>query len=860
MSSEKPFASGSAYRRRLMIGNSLLQACSGIVVVLYLVALLQLTTEQWREFLVAGVIFATLAGLAEIWLLCRFDRDVVACIDAQAGGAVQQVHFRRGFEAVMDLPRRMFFATQVGWAVVAITVPGWMVLRLDDFSGIQPWLITLTAVMGGLVTGIFAFFALKRFLAPLRDSWARELGDAAERQGLTRRLSLSRKLGIAVSGVMVSSVFAAALLSYSLAFRPIEAYSSRVQSGYVARMAQRVFGPDDPIVDLAKEDLDELGIAGQLLIVDLQRGKIVSGPPEALTASELHWIAASEEGTGNSLEIDSENSFAWSQLEDDESLALVAVTPRGHLIGDIGRVQLVFGLLVLLAFGIALIAAYLMAGDVSRTTDWLRQEAERIASGDLTLGDIRESEDELGDLARSFQGMSDSLRVTIHRMADAAERIDAEATAIAKVGSSVASTTAEQVEGIKRASGSMAAINSKVSGITRSAQLLNGNVEEASSSILELGAAGEELNQTASSLNAQITDVSSSIEEMIRGARQVSENTQALGGAVAETAASMTQMADSMQHVERAAAETAGFSSQVVTLAERGRERVQQTIAGMDAIREATGSADAVIRGLGERVHEIGTIVDVIDDVADETGLLALNAAIIAAQAGDQGRAFSVVADEIKALADRVLASTKEISALIRAVQQESSNAIGAIERGTSSVQSGVDLSAEAGASLEEINNAARASGVRIEEIVQAVRDQAKDASRVSELMGQVNRSVEEIRTGGQEQERGNETVMRGTVVMREVAQQTHRTTEEQARGAGRIRESIESVTEAVDKIHAALQEQSEECRQAVSFLEEVYERTRSNEESSRRMGEATQSLQQQADALREDVRRFRIG
>ena len=406
----------------------------------------------------------------------------------------------------------------------------------------------------------------------------------------------------------------------------------------------------------------------------------------------------------------------------------------------------------------------------------------------------------------------------------------------------------------------MAAINGKVSGIAHSAQLLSENVEEASSSTLELGAAGEELNQTASSLTAQITDVSSSIEEMIRSARQVSENTEALAGAVAETSASMAQMADSMQQVERAATETAGFSSQVVTLAEGGRERVQQTIAGMDAIREATGSADVVIRGLGERVQEIGAIVDVIDDVADETNLLALNAAIIAAQAGDQGRAFSVVADEIKDLADRVLASTKEISALIRAVQQEASNAIGAIEGGTRSVESGVDLSAEAGVSLEEITRAARASGVRIEEIVQAVREQAKDASRVSDLMGQVNRSVEEIRAGGQEQERGNETVMRGTVVMRDVAHQTHRTTEEQARGAGRIRDSIERVRESVEEIHAALQEQSEECRHAVSFLEQIYERTRSNEESSRRMSEATQGLQQQADALREDVRRFRIG
>jgi methyl-accepting chemotaxis protein len=298
----------------------------------------------------------------------------------------------------------------------------------------------------------------------------------------------------------------------------------------------------------------------------------------------------------------------------------------------------------------------------------------------------------------------------------------------------------------------------------------------------------------------------------------------------------------------------------VVALAESGRERVGQTIAGMDAIREATSSADTVIRGLGNRVQEIGAIVNVIDEVADETNLLALNAAIIAAQAGDQGRAFSVVADEIKDLAERVLASTKEITALVRSVQGESDNAVGAIERGTEIVRSGVELSAGAGAALEEITRAARASGERIEEIVQAVREQAGDASRVSDLMGQVDRSVGEIRAGGQEQERGNQILMRGAGVIRDVAYQTHRTTEEQARGAGRIRDSVESVREAVERIHAALQEQSDECRHAVSFLEQAYDRARSNQESSRRMSEATEGLQQQADALRTDVRRFRIG
>jgi methyl-accepting chemotaxis protein len=100
---------------------------------------------------------------------------------------------------------------------------------------------------------------------------------------------------------------------------------------------------------------------------------------------------------------------------------------------------------------------------------------------------------------------------------------------------------------------------------------------------------------------------------------------------------------------------------------------------------------------------------------------------------------------------------------------------------------------------------------------------------------------------------------MRSAVVMRDVAHQTQRTAEEQASGSARIRDGMEVVCDVVDRIHAALREQSEACRAAVSFLEQIHERTRSNEEATRRMSEATLGLKAQAEALRQDVRRFRI-
>jgi methyl-accepting chemotaxis protein len=258
-------------------------------------------------------------------------------------------------------------------------------------------------------------------------------------------------------------------------------------------------------------------------------------------------------------------------------------------------------------------------------------------------------------------------------------------------------------------------------------------------------------------------------------------------------------------------------------------------------------------------MQEIGAIVDVIDEIADETNLLALNAAIIAAQAGDQGRAFSVVADEIKELADRVLSNTKEIGGVIRSVQSESASAADAIRQGAERVQSGVDLSAQAGVALEEITAAARHSGERIQEIVQAMREQTRAASHVEQLSHGVGEKVEQIRGSMREQSRGNEVVMRGSLVMRDVAQQTQRTTEEQARGALRIRDSIESVREAVDRIHGSLQQQSESCKSVAISLSEVFERTRAHDEATDSLGAAAQALHEQAEALRNDVRKFRL-
>ena len=853
------FQSGKAFHLRQISMRVLIGVPGAMLCTVYLATILNLTSEQWSAFGEGAGLAAILLTLISLVLQHRNLRPVLEAIDADSEGRLLQDELEDAFAVIVRLPYRGVRDTIVNWSLGASFVPVYMALVLESISLFSCLVVAAAALSVGAVVSVFTYFATKRMVAPWMERWVQRLPDVGRRAELMPKVSLSGKLVGPTLAVSMVTLFFALLFSYVLAGRPVEAHDLRIKQAYLAWAVGELANDRDTLTHLR-----EMGIAfsaaERLLIVDRGTGHIIDGPNDGLDVDEIHWLlGAGAAPRGESRRFDSSNSFAWQNLDAEGRLMLVAVTPGSVFAAGQRNSLIDFAVLMLVATALMLSTCRMLARDISTTTGRLIARAQRVASGDFLEHEIVESEDELGTLARAFDRMVGSLKEMIGRVATAADGLDRAVNDLGAIGEAVTLVTDDQRADIEQATAQVAAVNFKVSEITESAQALNANVEEASSSILELGAASEQLNHTATTLSNHVEEVGGSIEQMIRSVAQVGENTDGLAEGVSETASSMSEMAVAMSEVDGTATQTAMLSAQVVQFSERGQERVHETISGMEAIRGATETANTVIGSLAHRMEEIGAIVDVIDDVADETNLLALNAAIIAAQAGDQGRSFSVVADEIKDLADRVLTSTKEIAALIRSVQSETMNATEAIALGTERVMSGVELAAEAGVALEEITGAARDSGGRIEEIVHAVREQASAARHVASLMEQVSSQVEEIREAGREQERGNEIMARGAHVTRDVAQQTQRTTAEQSRGAGRIRHSMESIRDAVDQIHAGLQEQTSSCRATVSFLEQVFERTRSNEESSRRLGSATRELSEQAASLRNDVQRFRI-
>ena len=237
--------------------------------------------------------------------------------------------------------------------------------------------------------------------------------------------------------------------------------------------------------------------------------------------------------------------------------------------------------------------------------------------------------------------------------------------------------------------------------------------------------------RSASEVASASTEIAASSEEMAVGMNEQTQQTTHVSAAVEEMSASVIEVA-------RKSGEVAGKANESGQVAEEGGKVVAQTIEGMKSINEAVTASAGSVAELGHRGEQIGEIIEVINDIADQTNLLALNAAIEAARAGEHGRGFAVVADEVRKLADRTTKATEKIGESIKAIQTETTQAVERMNTGTVEVERGVESATEAGASLQKIVGGAQ-------EVAGMIRDIAAAAEQQSVSAEEISRNIESI-------------------------------------------------------------------------------------------------------------------
>ncbi len=390
----------------------------------------------------------------------------------------------------------------------------------------------------------------------------------------------------------------------------------------------------------------------------------------------------------------------------------------------------------------------------------------------------------------------------------------------------------EQAVSIDQATRAMANTAEVLGQLSQSVEVLAQSAEESSSSILEMKATNDEVAENMSNLGNSVRDTVSSMEEMTYSIKEVARNVDSLALMTEETSSSMNEMDVSIDQVQSNANQTSRLSEQVAKDAERGADAIGRTIHEINRIKESSSDAVSAIMSLGRRIDAIGDILNVIDDVAEQTNLLALNAAIIAAQAGEYGKGFAVVADEIKELAERSGTSTKEIAGLIKTIQAETKNAIHAVERGATTVDRGVEVSAEAEQALKKILESSQKSTSMVGAIARATVEQAKGSKQVTDAISRIAETVQHIAAATAEQARGSELIMKSAEKMRVITQHVERSQKEQAHGARQVTSAIENISQMVNQLHKAQRQQAKASDDTSQMLKRIAELTRAEEKN----------------------------
>jgi methyl-accepting chemotaxis protein len=274
----------------------------------------------------------------------------------------------------------------------------------------------------------------------------------------------------------------------------------------------------------------------------------------------------------------------------------------------------------------------------------------------------------------------------------------------------------------------------------------------------ELGRASDALNRMKNSLNELILSiartaehVASASEEISSSATQQAQSAETQKGQAMQVAVAMQEMSSTVQEVTDNSNRAADASKHQAETAREGGAIVEESLAKMRAIAESVSATAQKVEDLGKSSDHIGRIIGVIDDIADQTNLLALNAAIEAARAGEQGRGFAVVADEVRKLAERTTSATKEVANMVQSIQGETKNAVAAMHDGTHQVQEGLQTTARAGDSLKQIITMSEQLGEMITHIATAATEQSSATEQVNQNVEQINRLISESAQGAQQ-------------------------------------------------------------------------------------------------------------
>ena len=395
-------------------------------------------------------------------------------------------------------------------------------------------------------------------------------------------------------------------------------------------------------------------------------------------------------------------------------------------------------LLVLAALAIAVVFSLalgtILGSRIARPVTELLNFSRKFAGGDYSATPAIDSEDDFGLIAGNFRSSSERIVRAMNNQ-QAQKNLQRSVTDFLTIVSQIArgdltlrGTVTDDALG-----NVVDSVNYMLDNLVKVLDRVRKGAIDVSTSANEILVSSEQMSSGAVQQDQEITNTSSAVEELTVSMKQVSNNAEA----------------------------SAEAARRALDAAEQGNRAVRDTLEGMQRIRSSVQATAKKIKSLGDRSLDISEIINVINDITEQTNLLALNAAIEAARAGEAGRGFAVVADEVRKLAEHSRTATKDIAALIKAIQAETNEAVVVMEEGTKEVEVGARLADQAGKALEAISSVVRQSAELVQEISLASKQQVRGTEGVANAMQIISNITRQTSQGARQTARTVENMVK---------------------------------------------------------------------------------------------------